>query len=67
MITKEIIYTKYDARGRVIKRTSTVEVVDSEEDRDRERAESAEFGGIPKASTRRINEAIEDYFMSNDW
>lgn len=67
MITKETIYTKYDARGRVIKRTSTVEVVDSEEDRDLERAESAEFSGIPRASTKRINEAIEDYYLSKDW
>lgn len=65
MKTKEIIWTEYDDRGRMIKRTSTVEVFETEEDRERDIV--AEISGIHRASTKRIQEAIDDYRMSRDW
>jgi hypothetical protein len=67
MKTKETIYTTYDARGRVIKRTSTVEVFDSDEDRRHDDRVHCRCGDLHCASSRRIREAYEDYRMSDQW
>lgn len=67
MKTKETIYTEYDARGRVVKRTTTVEVFETERDRDYEERGYSRNGGLHRASSRRIREAIQDYRMSDEW
>lgn len=65
MKTKETIYTEYDARGRMIRRTSEVEVFDDESDYRPD--EFVETSSLHRSSTKRINEAIDDYRMSKDW
>ena len=67
MKTKETICTEYDARGRVIKRTTTVEVFDTDMDQEPDGVGYGRNGGLHRASTKRIHEAIEDYLMSNQW
>lgn len=65
MKTKETICREYDAQGRMIRRTSILEVIDEESDIKSD--EFVESGGLHRASTKRINEAIEDYRISKDW
>lgn len=67
MKTREIICTEYDARGRVIKRTTTVEVFETERDRDYEERGYGRNGGLHRASSKRIREAIQDYRMCDEW
>jgi hypothetical protein len=63
---KEIIVREYDDRGRLIKRKSSVIVL--EEDRDNEeRSGFRRFSDFQRSSDRRIREAIEDYRMSEEW
>lgn len=66
MKIKETIIREYDGRGRVIKRTSTVVVID--DDRiDDDRCEFSRFSDFHRASNKRIKEAYEDYRMSEQW
>ena len=67
MKTKETIYTTYDAKGRVVKRTSTVEVIETDEEQHRDDRGHCRCGDIPWASDRRIREAYEDYRMTDQW
>lgn len=67
MKTKETIYTEYDARGRVTKRTTTVEVFETERDRDYEESGYGRNGGLHRASSKCILEAIRDYRMCDEW
>jgi hypothetical protein len=63
---KEIIVREYDDRGRLIKRKSSVIVL--EEDRDNEeRSGFRRLSDFQRSSDRRIREAIEDYRMSEEW
>jgi hypothetical protein len=65
MKTKETIYTEYDARGRVVRRTATVEVYDD----DRELYPEGDVANdcVHRTSSKRIREAIDDYRMSKEW
>lgn len=68
MKIKETICTELDARGRVVKRSRTVDVVDFFEDREpANRRERCGFGELHRTSSKRIYEAYEDYRMSNQW
>lgn len=68
MKIKETICTEVDARGRVIKRTRTVDVIDSYTDRDEsDRDGYRRFSDLHQASSKRIFEAYEDYRMSSQW
>lgn len=68
MKIKETIYTEtYDDRGRLVKRVRTTHVTDLGMDRERyDREERAGFG-CRHASVKRIQEAIDDYYMSDQW
>ena len=65
MKTKETIYTEYDARGRVVRRTATVEVYDTDCNPCTDSSITDDW--IHKASTKRIQEAVDDYRMSKEW
>lgn len=65
MKTKETIYTEYDARGRVIRRTATVEVYD--EDRELYPDDGFTNNCVHQTSSKRIQEAIDDYRMSKEF
>ena len=68
MKIKETITTEVDDRGRVIKRTRTVDVIDSEPDRERVCLSGFRgFSDLHKTSSKRIYEAYEDYRMSKEW
>ena len=68
MKIKETICTEYDERGRLIRRTRTVDVLNSEENRQYDDpSDCFGFGGVHRASSKRIHEAIEDYYMSKEW
>lgn len=66
MKIKETICTEVDRRGRVIKRTHTVDVIDSEMERNH-REERYGFDELHRSSRKRIYEAYEDYRMSKEW
>ena len=68
MKIKETIYTEIDYRGRVIKRTRTVETYESDTDR------GYDYGTIyagcdapRRTSMDRILEAYDDYRKSQQW
>lgn len=65
MKTKETIFTEYDARGRVIRRTATVEFY--EDTRELYPDDSTVDNCIHRTSSKRIQEAIDDYRMSKEW
>ena len=68
MKIKETITTEVDNRGRVIKRTHTVDVIDSETDQEHDdRSGVCRFSALHRASSKRIYEAYEDYCMSKEW
>lgn len=66
MKIKETIIREYDGRGRVVKRTSTVVVIDEDRDYD-ERCGFSRFSDFHRTSNKRIKEAYEDYRMSEEW
>jgi hypothetical protein len=66
MKIKETIIREYDEHGRVIKRTSTVVVLDENRGYD-ERCGFSRFGDFQRSSNKRIREAYEDYRMSEQW
>jgi hypothetical protein len=61
---KETICTEIDDRGRVIRRTRTVDLVDIDRD-DFDECESS--SGIHRTSSKRIREAVEDYYRTKEW
>jgi hypothetical protein len=68
MKIKETITTEVDNRGRVIRRTRTVDVIDSENEREHDsRPKFSQFSDFHRASPKRIYEAYEDYRMSKEW
>ena len=68
MKIKETIYTEtYDDRGRLIKRVRTEHFTDLGPDQGYERDERVGYGSCHRASSKSIEEAIADYFMSNQW
>lgn len=68
MKIKEVITTEVDNRGRVIRRTRTVDVIDSDMDREHnDRMDFSRFSDLHHASAKRIYEAYEDYRMSKEW
>lgn len=69
MKIKETIYTEtYDDRGRLIKRVRTTHVTDLGVEQQRhDRYERTGFGDCHRSSSKRIREAIEDYYMSDQW
>jgi hypothetical protein len=66
MKIKETIIREYDARGRVIKSTSTVVVIEDNRNRD-ERCEFSRFSDFHRGSNKRIREAYEEYRISEEW
>ena len=67
MKIKETICTEFDGRGKPIRRTCTVDVIDSETSQEYDEEQRAEISGIHRASVKRINEAIEDYYRAKEW
>ena len=64
MKIKETICTELDDRGRVVRRTRTVDLIDDY----REDLEESDAGsGIHRASGKRIQEAVEDYYRTKEW
>lgn len=64
MKIKETICTEIDDRGRVIRRTRTVDLFDNYRD---DLEESDTGSGIHRASGKRIREAVEDYYRTKEW
>ena len=68
MKIKETITTEVDDRGRVIKRTRTVDVIDSDMDQERmDQPGFRRFSDFHRTSAKRIYEAYEDYCISKEW
>ena len=68
MKIKETITTEVDNRGRIIKRTRTVDIIDSETDHENgDRRGFCKVGELHRSSAKRIYEAYEDYRMSKEW
>lgn len=68
MKIKETICTELDKHGRVVRRTRTVDLIDSDIGHDEIRYNENEgLCGIHQASTKRISEAIRDYYSSKEW
>jgi hypothetical protein len=68
MKIKETIYTEIDYRGRVIKRTRTVETYESDTDRGYDYGTTCCGYGSPRQSSfDRIYEAYDDYRKSREW
>ena len=68
MKIKETIYTEIDKRGRITKRTRTVDIIESNTDRGYDYGTICCGKGNPRqASIHRIMEAYDDYTRSNQW
>lgn len=68
MKIKETIYTEIDERGRVIKRTRTIDIDESYTDRGYDfGTRYGEVAGPGRASFGRIMEAYEDYRRTEQW
>jgi hypothetical protein len=66
MKIKETITREFDGRGRVVKRTRTVVVLEDDRDYDDHNGFS-KFSDFNRSSNKRIKEAYEDYRMSEQW
>ena len=66
MKIKETITREFDGRGRVIKRTRTVVVLEDDRDYD-EPSGFNKFSDFHRTSNKRIREAYDDYRMSEQW
>lgn len=68
MKIKETICTEFDERGRVVRRTRTVDVTESRMDRGYDYGTRYDRTGGPReVSSKRIYEAYEDYRNSCEW
>lgn len=68
MKIKETIYTEMDERGRVIKRTRTVDIEDHNTDLGYDYGTRfGDYGNPHQASINRIFEAYHDYRNSQQW
>lgn len=68
MKIKETICTELDTRGRVVRRTRTVDLIDSETNDDCINYDEYDgLRGIHQTSSKRIYEAIKDYYCSKEW
>lgn len=68
MKIKETICTEIDDRGRVIKRTRTIDIDESRTNRGYDYGTMyCGFGSPRQASIDRIMEAYDDYCKSNQW